>query len=440
MPAFDQRHTEAASDSAADVALSTAGKRTLASDLEVSSTEDAEPAESLGPPGDEAEFDFAALSSEFGSATSDGAMASAVLGHEADADDQVNPEALFESATSGPPSALPHRAKMEAAFGRPLDDVTAYLGASGPLHAMDANAAARGNVVAFDSASPSVDDVSHELTHVEQNRNHGGGGRAIHASGRVSDPNSESEHEAEVVSKLVATDQPAPAIQAAPDAGVQRSFISFAVKMGAKKASKGMLKNFIKTRIKDKLKNMLNKKMVKELAEEADQIMSILEDPWWVTAIGFVPVVGDVFDLVNVPTQIRKAINRADSLENKVKKAIELEQQAQKTAVRASKAVKWTAHGGKHVANIKMAWKDVIASTKNGPAKYRHGTNIESLERGVWAEGQKVTNGKTWKVKEFGEEIGASEGKSSRWMRVEESAGTIHGHPISEIEFRKLTK
>ena len=40
----------------------------------------------------------------------------------------------------------------------------------------------------------------------------------------------------------------------------------------------------------------------------------------------------------------------------------------------------------------------------------------------------------------FEHEIGASEGKSSRWMRVEESGGTIHGHPISEAEYRKLTK
>ena len=41
---------------------------------------------------------------------------------------------------------------------------------------------------------------------------------------------------------------------------------------------------------------------------------------------------------------------------------------------------------------------------------------------------------------EFAEEVGASEGKVSRWVRVEGSAGTIHGHPISEAEFRRLTR
>ena len=39
---------------------------------------------------------------------------------------------------------------------------------------------------------------------------------------------------------------------------IQRSFISFAVKMGAKQASKGMLKNYIKTQIKTKNKKRIS--------------------------------------------------------------------------------------------------------------------------------------------------------------------------------------
>lgn len=85
-------------------------------------------------------------------------------------------------------------------------------------------------------------------------------------------------------------------------------------------------------------------------------------------------------------------------------------------------------------------WKDVIKSTKSGPAKYKPGTDIESLERSVYKNGESVSNGKPWKVKDMGEIIGASEGKESRWLRVEESGGTIHGHPISENEFMRLTK
>ena len=87
-----------------------------------------------------------------------------------------------------------------------------------------------------------------------------------------------------------------------------------------------------------------------------------------------------------------------------------------------------------------VPWNDVVKSTKNGPAKYKHGTNIEALERSVWETGSPVTNGKPWKVMEFAEDMGASGGKTSRWIRVEQSADTIHGHPITAAEFKKLTK
>lgn len=87
-----------------------------------------------------------------------------------------------------------------------------------------------------------------------------------------------------------------------------------------------------------------------------------------------------------------------------------------------------------------MSWKDIIASTKSGPAKYKPGTGIEVLERNVFKHREESTNGKLWKVMAFENTIGASEGKESRWVRVELSAKKIHGHPISEQEFRKLTK
>lgn len=100
----------------------------------------------------------------------------------------------------------------------------------------------------------------------------------------------------------------------------------------------------------------------------------------------------------------------------------------------------WTPHGYKHVAPKKSSWKDIIKSTKSGPAKYKPGIDIESLERSVYKNGQPVTNGKSWKVQDMGEVIGASEGKTSQWIRVEESGGTIHGHPISLKEYLRLTK
>lgn len=52
--------------------------------------------------------------------------------------------------------------------------------------------------------------------------------------------------------------------------------------------------------------------------------------------------------------------------------------------------------------------------------------------------GKNVANGKNWKVKEFENVIGASGGKETRYVRIENSNGTIHGHPITENEYRKL--
>ncbi|WP_129716406.1 RHS repeat-associated core domain-containing protein [Pedobacter sp. SYP-B3415] len=109
----------------------------------------------------------------------------------------------------------------------------------------------------------------------------------------------------------------------------------------------------------------------------------------------------------------------------------------------AAKNLDWTPHNNKHVSPPinKADWPAIVKSTKTGPAKYLPGTDIEALERSKWDEGTPVTNGKTWKVFDFGEEvIGASEGREATKMRIEMSANTIHGHPISDAEFRKLTK
>ncbi|HLO65574.1 MAG TPA: hemagglutinin repeat-containing protein [Holophaga sp.] len=109
------------------------------------------------------------------------------------------------------------------------------------------------------------------------------------------------------------------------------------------------------------------------------------------------------------------------------------------TVKKAAKALAWTAHKGKHIASANVPWAKIVDATRSGPAKYLPGTNIEALERMIWSEGTKV-EGKAWRVMEFAKDVGASRGKPSRWVRVEESAGTIHGHPITEAEFHGLSR
>ena len=102
--------------------------------------------------------------------------------------------------------------------------------------------------------------------------------------------------------------------------------------------------------------------------------------------------------------------------------------------------VEWSNYGYKHAPQKNMSWKDITDSTKNGPAKYKPEIDIESTEKMVWEKGTSVTNGKTWKVKEFDDVIGASDGVETKYMRVEMSGGTIHGHPITKSEYLKLLK
>lgn len=115
-----------------------------------------------------------------------------------------------------------------------------------------------------------------------------------------------------------------PSSASAP-ASIQPSFISYALKMGAKKASKAMLKKFVKEQIKDKLEKIAIKKFAKQFAKEADDLIGMLDDPWWVTGIGFIPIIGDAFDLVHVPKQIARAMKKADQLEEKVKHVLRIQ-------------------------------------------------------------------------------------------------------------------
>ncbi|WP_181259198.1 RHS repeat domain-containing protein [Pseudoduganella armeniaca] len=99
----------------------------------------------------------------------------------------------------------------------------------------------------------------------------------------------------------------------------------------------------------------------------------------------------------------------------------------------------WTSHGGKHVANKNRPWSEIIEGTKSGAAKYKPGVDIQALEMAAWdtgtpARGSTVNRG--YKVKSYDYVIGASEGKESRWLKIECSAGVVHGHPITEAEYR----
>ena len=97
----------------------------------------------------------------------------------------------------------------------------------------------------------------------------------------------------------------------------QQSLASWLITKGAKRIAKKEIKEAIELRIKRVLEDYKYDPEAKRMIEEADSILNALEDPWWVTAIGFIPVVGDVVDLSRTPYKIREALQKADVLYNR---------------------------------------------------------------------------------------------------------------------------
>lgn len=84
----------------------------------------------------------------------------------------------------------------------------------------------------------------------------------------------------------------------------------------------------------------------------------------------------------------------------------------------------WSNHGNKHVPSSSLEWKKIVKDTGGGKAaKYKHGINIEALEKQAWEHGIKVSTpaGKNvvYKIFQVDHIIGASDGKETNMMRVE---------------------
>jgi DNA-binding phage protein len=108
----------------------------------------------------------------------------------------------FATAIRGAAQQVPYRAEMEGAFGTDFGGVKAHVGdtsAKEGLGDLQARGAARGNEIAFNTASPSRELVAHELTHVVQQND------KVHASSEVSSPSDAAEVEADTVASRVAS-------------------------------------------------------------------------------------------------------------------------------------------------------------------------------------------------------------------------------------------
>src|SRR5690606_14956414 len=74
-------------------------------------------------------------------------------------------------------------------------------------------------------------------------------------------------------------------------------------------------------------------------------------------------------------------------------------------------------------------------ATRGRPALYLQHEQVQQLETTAWERGVTTRTGNTeYRVWRFDDIIGASDGELTRCIRVEVTAGVLHGHPVPDRE------
>jgi RHS repeat-associated protein len=97
---------------------------------------------------------------------------------------------------------------------------------------------------------------------------------------------------------------------------------SIIAKEAGKRGIKKVVKEYIESRIKTQLKRLGDRKFQKAVLDDAADILDSFSDPWYMTAIELVPVVGDAVGAARFYKKYQKAFDRLERLERKVNDAI----------------------------------------------------------------------------------------------------------------------
>lgn len=278
------------------------------------------------------------------------------------------PASALSSSGGGQPLPEGVRAKMESAFGADFSAVRVHEGTN--AQAVGALAYTRGSDIHFAPGQYQPESrrgqelLGHELTHVvQQSQERVQATTQAKGLGINDDP--ALEREADEMGARAARGEQALARERAADAGgpgtvsrrsddvpdaarrdmdeplqmagrasgkraggipargavIQRSPISWLVKQLGKKAAVKAVKNYVKKNIKGKIKELTRERLkdhAKKFAQEADEIIGILDDPWWMTAIEMIPIVGDVVGGSRFVKQLDTVWDRIKSLERKI--------------------------------------------------------------------------------------------------------------------------
>ena len=93
--------------------------------------------------------------------------------------------------------------------------------------------------------------------------------------------------------------------------------LSALLKYVTKKGEKEGIQYYVKHNIRNRLQKYMTKDMLKQFANDADDIIGMLDDTWWEIAIELVPVVGDIYGTSSFLKKITNVYDKLQDLENK---------------------------------------------------------------------------------------------------------------------------
>jgi RHS repeat-associated protein len=97
-----------------------------------------------------------------------------------------------------------------------------------------------------------------------------------------------------------------------------QSVVSYLLVKGAEYATQQLLEGFIRDRIRSRVKKLALKQFARGILLDASSIEHTLNDPWWITALEFIPVAGDVLEACNEGRKIHEVFQQLDALEAQV--------------------------------------------------------------------------------------------------------------------------
>jgi hypothetical protein len=145
------------------------------------------------------------------------------------------------------------------------------------------------------------------------------------------------------------------------------SVLSYLAVKGAEYVTQELLEGFIRDRIRSRVKKLALKQFARGILLDASSIEHTLDDPWWITALEFIPVAGDILEACNEGRKAHEVFQQLDALEAQVDRLADFESANRDLIKLAAQAGKDTGSKGSGVL------LDMVRKLKNAGFGIREG-------------------------------------------------------------------